>query len=138
MKNVEDIYPLSPMQQGMLFHSLYAPQSGVYVEQLSCVLEGELNARAFEQAWREVLSRHPILRTAFVWEGLDAPLQVVRQSVRLPLEEWDWRGLSEDARRRRLEDFLAEDRRRGFDITEAPLVRLALIRLGGANRPRKK
>jgi hypothetical protein len=69
--NIESVYPLSPMQRGMLFHSLYAPGSGVYCTQLSCVLEGDLNLEAFEQAWQRVVDTHPILRTAFVWEGLD-------------------------------------------------------------------
>jgi hypothetical protein len=61
----------------MLFHSLYAPESGVYCTQLSCVLEGDLNLSAFEQAWQRVVDIHPILRTAFVWEGLERPVQVV-------------------------------------------------------------
>jgi hypothetical protein len=78
-KQVEDLYPLSPMQRGMLFHSLYAPESGVYCTQLSCVLEGDLKLEAFEQAWQQVVDTHPILRTAFVWEGRDKPLQVVQR-----------------------------------------------------------
>ncbi len=65
LKNVEDIYPLSPMQQGMLFHSLYAPDSGQYFQQVSCTLEGELHIPTFELAWQHVAQRYPALRTAF-------------------------------------------------------------------------
>ena len=95
---IEDIYPLSPMQQGMLFHSLYAPESGVYVEQLSFVLRKCLNVTAFERAWQQVVDRHPILRTSLVWDDLDYPLQVVHGRVRLPWEQHDWRGLSDAER----------------------------------------
>ena len=127
MKNVEDIYPLSPMQQGMLFHTLYDPTSGVYFEQLSCTLTGEFNIPAFKQAWEEVMKRHAVLRTAFLWEGLDKPLQVVRQKVTLPWEAHDWRGLPNQEER--LEAFLEQDRQRGFELAKAPLMRCILIRL---------
>ncbi|HOG48626.1 MAG TPA: condensation domain-containing protein, partial [Anaerolineae bacterium] len=77
MRNVIDMYPLSPMQQGMLFHSLYAPESGVYVEQMHCTLRGALDVQAFARAWERVIERHTILRTAFVGEGQREPVQVV-------------------------------------------------------------
>ncbi|HEX8651125.1 MAG TPA: non-ribosomal peptide synthase/polyketide synthase [Pyrinomonadaceae bacterium] len=127
---IEDIYPLSPMQHGMLFHSLYAPESGVYVEQLSFILRKRLNVTAFKRAWQQVVDRHLILRTSLVWDELDDPLQVVHRSVRLSWEQHDWRGLSETERQERLEIFLEEDRRRGFDLSTAPLMRLTLIRIG--------
>ncbi|MCA1568631.1 MAG: amino acid adenylation domain-containing protein, partial [Acidobacteria bacterium] len=129
MKNVEDLYPLSPMQSGLLFHSLYDPDSGYYVEQLGCLFDGRLDVAAFESAWRQLLGRHAILRTAFVWEGLDMPLQVVRRETGLPLEVSDWRALDASAREERLEAFLEADRARGFELSEAPLMRLFLFRL---------
>src|SRR5215213_3271851 len=95
-QTVEDIYPLAPLQQGMLFHSLSAPASGVYVEQVQCVLRGELNVSAFERAWQAVVARHPALRTAFVWEDLDEPMQAVRREVKLPWDWQDWRGYAAD------------------------------------------
>jgi len=57
-ENIEDIYELSPMQQGLLFDSLYAPDSGAYNLQLRCLLRGELNVEAFEHAWQRVVDRH--------------------------------------------------------------------------------
>ncbi|HEX8558420.1 MAG TPA: amino acid adenylation domain-containing protein [Pyrinomonadaceae bacterium] len=124
---IEDIYPLSPIQQGLLFHSLYAPESGVYVEQLRCALRGELDAEAFERAWRQVVERHAALRACFVWSDLEEPLQVVRREVDLSLERRDWRGLPADESGRRLDDFLRDDRARGFDLGAPPLMRLALF-----------
>lgn len=88
-KNIESIYPLSPMQQGMLFHTLYAPETGVYFQQLICTLRGNLNIAAFEQAWQRVLERHPVLRTAFVWENPKQSFQVVCKLVNIPWFHYD-------------------------------------------------
>jgi hypothetical protein len=128
--NIESTYPLSPMQQGMLFHSLYAPESGANIEQTLCTLPEALNISAFEQAWQRVVERHPVLRTRFRWEGLAVPLQEVHQRVPLSLERHDWRGLSLEEREERLQLYLRADRRRGFQLTEAPLLRLALFECG--------
>jgi amino acid adenylation domain-containing protein len=128
-KNIADIYPVSPVQQGMLFHTLYAPESKVYFTQVTHVLSGNLNSLAFERAWQHVVDRHPILRTAFIWEDLDEPLQVVVQRVRLPLEQHDWRGLSVVEQEEQLTAYLDRDLQRGFKLSKAPLMRLALIRL---------
>jgi len=125
---IEDVYPLTPMQQGMLFHTLFAPDSGVYFEQLVCTLHAPFDPAAFGEAWQRMVERHAILRTSFVWEGLERPLQAVHQRVRLPIEHLDWRGLCEADQRARLDAFLREDRKRGFALGEAPLMRLTLIR----------
>ena len=127
LENIEDIYPLSPTQQGILFHSLYAPESGVYLMQLSCVLHGNLNVLVFEQAWQEVVNRHPALRTAFYWEDLEQPLQVVHRQVELAIEKYDWRDATTVEQKERLEEFLKQERDRNFDLSVAPLMRVALI-----------
>ncbi len=128
-KNIEDIYPLSPMQQGMLFESLYAPDSGVYFEQLSCTLRGKLDVIAFEQAWQQVVARHSILRTAFVWEQLTQPLQVVYRQVDVNLQTHDWREVSAREQQQQLELFLHSQRQQGFQLSQAPLMHLSLIQL---------
>jgi amino acid adenylation domain-containing protein len=125
--NIEDIYPLSPMQQGMLFHSLYAPETGVYFEQSSWTLRGDLDVPAFGRAWQWILDRHSALRTSFLWEDLDEPLQVVHRQVELPFEWRDWLSLPEHEQESRLEVFLQTDRERGFELSKAPLMRLALM-----------
>src|SRR5271165_1819759 len=129
-RNIDSIYPLSPMQQGMLFHTLLAPKSGVYFNQILYTLTGCLQKAAMQRAWQQVVDRHEALRTLFVWEAREKPLQVVRRRVTLPWEELDWCGLSADEQDAKLAALLQADRRRGFDLTRAPLMRLALIRLG--------
>src|SRR5215469_13797637 len=100
-KTIEDIYPLSPLQQGLLFHTLYAPGSGVYVEQFVCRVRGALDAQAFVAAFRQVIARHPALRTAYRWKDLDQPLQVVHRHVEFPFEQQDWRALEPLEQQRR-------------------------------------
>ncbi len=129
MKNVEDIYPLSPTQQGLLFHTLYAPDSGIYTEQVGMTFQGAFNAVQFQQAWQMVVNHHAILRTAFLWEGLEEPLQVVREHVTLTWEERDWQDLAPDEQEARLAAFMAEDRIHGFALNHAPLLRLVLLRV---------
>jgi surfactin family lipopeptide synthetase C len=129
VENIEDSYPLSPVQQGMLFHSLYAPQSGVYIQQLICAFHEDLDVLSFKRAWQRVVERHPILRTSFRLRGIDEPLQEVHRDVPLQLEEQDWRDLSAGQQENRLDSYLHADRRRGFELTEAPLMRLALFRV---------
>ncbi|QMS88311.1 amino acid adenylation domain-containing protein [Nostoc edaphicum CCNP1411] len=130
MNNIEDLYELSPMQQGMLFHTLYAPESEVYFEQLLCTLSGELNFSAFVQAWQQVVVRHPALRSSFYWEEIEKPLQMVSKQVDLPWEKLDWRHLTADEQQQQLEDFLKCDRQKGFDLAQAPLMRFTVIQLG--------
>jgi alpha-ketoglutarate-dependent taurine dioxygenase len=127
MNNIEDIYPLSPMQQGMLFHTLYEPRSGAYVMQVTGTAPGGFNLAAFKSAWERLIAHHPVLRTSFVWERRDEPLQVVRRRAALPWEVLDWRGLSEQ--QAGLEALCEADRKRGFDLARAPLLRLTVVRL---------
>ena len=127
--NISAIYPLSPLQQGMLFRTISEPESSSYVAQFVCKLCGELDVSVLQQAWQQVINRHDILRTAFVWEDVDEPFQVVGTCVSLPWEEHDWCELSSNSQQRRLEEYLQVERRRGFDPTHAPLMRLSLIRM---------
>ncbi|KAB8321061.1 amino acid adenylation domain-containing protein [Tolypothrix campylonemoides VB511288] len=127
--NIQDIYQLSPMQQGMLFHTLYAPSSGVYCQQFSCTFTGYLNVEVFTAAWQQIVARHMVLRTAFIWERQDHPLQVVYRQVKLPLEIYSWIGLSGDEQQQQVQAFLESDRHRGFQLSKAPLMRLLLIQM---------
>lgn len=130
--NIEAIYPLTPMQQGMLSHSAYASQPGNYTLQTSYELRGDLDVESFSVAWRRVLDRHAMLRTSIHWEGLKKPHQVVHRRVALPLEVQDWRGQGADQRRLSLDSALEQDVRRGVDLTQAPLWRVTLIRMDDA------
>ncbi|WP_437688559.1 amino acid adenylation domain-containing protein [Sorangium sp. So ce176] len=132
-RDVEDVYPLSPLQQGLLFHSLWEPGSGVYVEQVTCRLEGALDVDAFRRAWEAVVQHHGVLRSTFVWEGADEPLQVVRrggavEAVEIELE--DLRGAGAEEQQARMAARTDADRARGFDLARGPLMRVSLLRLG--------
>ncbi|WP_093588682.1 non-ribosomal peptide synthetase [Lentzea waywayandensis] len=118
-----DAYPLSPMQQGMLFHVLEAPaDTAVYWAQDVRELRGPLNVTAMRDAWRTVVGRHPALRSAFVWEGVEEPLQVVIGEVDVPFEVLDWTSVADPGAA--LDELLDADQRRGFDVTTAPLLRV--------------
>src|SRR6185295_274106 len=126
-RHIEDIYPLSPVQQGMFFHSLYAGEA-VYVEQTSGELRSKFDAEALAEAWRRVVGRHQILRAAFHLEDFDEPLQVVHEQAALSFVQRDIRKLPETWQREWLSRYLENDRQRGFDLTVPPLMRVALIR----------
>ena len=128
-EQIEDIYPLSPLQAGLLFHSLYTPEAGAYCVQLGWTIEGVLDEEAWRGAWQHVLNRHPILRTCFVWQGLHQPLQVVCRHVELPLVIQDWRSLSPQEQQCRLQALRQEHELTSVDVGKAPLLRLTLARL---------
>lgn len=130
LENVADIYGLSPMQEGMLFHTISAPGSGVFVDQIALDLVGDLDPSAFRNAWARLIERHTALRTALLWDGLDQPLQIVRERVEIEVVEHDWASLDDSEREERWQELLAADRTRGFDLSDAPLMRMALIQLG--------
>ncbi|WP_434634922.1 amino acid adenylation domain-containing protein [Chromobacterium sp. CV08] len=124
----EDLYPLSPLQQGMLFHSVADAADGAYLEQLSSVVSGPLDPDAFADAWRAMLARHPLLRSGFHWRELEQPLQAAMRAAPLPVVRLDWSTLADpDAA---LAAYLADDAGKPFALDAPPLMRLALIRLG--------
>lgn len=125
-----EIYPLTPLQQGMHFHTRLSPCSGQYFVQLCLELAGDLNTGALRQAWQALLDRHDVLRTGFVHQGLEEPVQAVCKTAALPWREEDWRGFAPDRREAELERWLQEDRQAGFDLTRPPLMRLTLLREG--------
>ncbi len=128
-KNIEAVYPLSPMQQGMLFHSIYDPASGLYFEQTSFKLKGELDRQAFKRAVTKVIERNLILRTSFVYKKLEKQLQVVHKTVEIPLTFLDWREHDPTRQKAMLQEFLNQDRKKGFSLNKAPLLRLNAIQL---------
>lgn len=128
-KNIADVYPLSEMQQLMLFHSLSSPKSDALFSQFHYSISGSLDVSSFQFCWQNIVDRHAALRTAFVWEGLEKPLQIVRKRVPLAWEHLDWRELSVDRQKSQLDSYLITNRKKGFNLSSAPLMRMALIRL---------
>jgi amino acid adenylation domain-containing protein/non-ribosomal peptide synthase protein (TIGR01720 family) len=127
--DVENIYPVTPMQEGMLFHALLEPGSNAYFEQLSWRIHGDLDIKAFEASWNKLIERHAILRTLFVHEGTDRPLQVVLRSRPITLREIDLRGPDAEAG---VAAYTAADRTQPFVLNRDPLLRVAVLRLPGS------
>ena len=126
-------YPLSPMQQGMLFNNLFAPGSGVDTEQMVWGLQESVDVTAFLEAWKTVVARHAILRTSFDWENHSNPVQVVHENITVPFEQVDIQGRSQEEQEQEIQDFLKADRAKGFDFKRAPLMRLTLFQLDEAS-----
>jgi amino acid adenylation domain-containing protein/non-ribosomal peptide synthase protein (TIGR01720 family) len=126
--DVEDLYPLSPMQQGMLFQSVYSQGSTDYINQMRVDVQG-LDVSRFQQAWQAAVDSHETLRSGFLWQaGLNQPLQVVYKQVQLDLVAHDWQGRDDcDVA---LDDLAATLRTQGFALEQAPLLNLVVVRTG--------
>ncbi|NQZ12325.1 MAG: AMP-binding protein, partial [Algicola sp.] len=128
-QDIDAIYPLSPLQHGMIHHSMLSPDSGVYCVQIACDFTGDMNNDAFRRAWAQIIERHDVFRTMFIGLEQQKAHQVVRKKVRLVFDELDWRDLSEEQQQREYKAFLATDLKRGFDFAKAPMMRFTLIRI---------
>jgi amino acid adenylation domain-containing protein/non-ribosomal peptide synthase protein (TIGR01720 family) len=131
---IVDAFGLSPLQQGMLFHHVKEPHSGIDIEQLVVHLSEPLDISSLEGAWRWLVARHDMLRARFVWDGADPPRHEVlsEAEISLPFTMDDAGGLSEDQQRARLRAFLDLDRIQGFDLRCAPLSRVKVFRWAGS------
>ncbi|MEU7414133.1 non-ribosomal peptide synthase/polyketide synthase [Streptomyces sp. NPDC042638] len=128
--DVTDVYPLTPTQTGMVMHGLDEAEHGLYVEQITFVADGARDPRTLAAAWQHVVDRTPVLRTSVALRGVPVPLQVVHRDVTLPVTEHDWSGIPADRHDAELERLLTGERARGIALDRAPLLRLALVRLG--------
>ncbi|VVJ19160.1 Polyketide synthase modules and related proteins [Amycolatopsis camponoti] len=128
-RDVEDIYPLTPLQAGMVFHSLVDRDSSAYFDQFRLRLAGVRDPRALAEAWQRVVDRTPILRSSMVWDGVDEPLQRVHRHVRVPVGQHDWRGRAESEQGAALVSLLQADQAAGMELTAPPLMRLEIARV---------
>ncbi|HSE18779.1 MAG TPA: amino acid adenylation domain-containing protein [Pyrinomonadaceae bacterium] len=127
LSNIEDSYPLTSFQQGILFHILDRPSSGIYLNQQSYTLKGKLDVPAFQNAFNEVVNRHQILRTAFILSGQNGPLQMVFRQVNVPWAMYDWRGVPAAEADEHLALLQQAEYRIGFELSRAPLMRMTLV-----------
>ncbi|MFF4097799.1 condensation domain-containing protein, partial [Streptomyces sp. NPDC001834] len=130
-RGVEDVYPLTPLQAGMLFHALADPGSSAYLEQFVFRLDGVSDVERLARAWQTVVGHADALRVSLAWEGLSEPVQVVHREVTVPVTVLDWTDLAEERQAEALADLMDQDRARGIDLTSAPLLRVVLARLSG-------
>ena len=128
MAGIADVYPLTPVQHAIVVHALQSPNTGVYLSQVVHALRGPLDVDRLQRAWEAVTARHAVLRTAFAWEEIDEPVQIVFEETPVDLQVLDWSDADPDQREELLERLLLQQRSEGFDLREAPLVRLVLIR----------
>lgn len=127
-ENIQDLYTLTATQRAILFHTLYAPETGVYVEQNAYELQN-LDVPAYIRAWQTVIERHAALRTGFFWEEVEEPLQMVTKQVDLPLTQLDWQDATHEQQLEQLQALMAAEQERGFDLSTPPLLRLYVIQL---------
>ncbi|HET9379809.1 MAG TPA: amino acid adenylation domain-containing protein, partial [Streptomyces sp.] len=127
----QDVLPLSPLQEGLLFHTVYHERSlDIYTARISVDLEGELDAAAMRASVAGLLHRHPNLRAAFRYERLSRPVQVIPRDVPLPWQEFDLRDLPEEEQAERLTEHTAAESERTFDLTAPPLLHFTLVHHG--------
>ncbi|MFE2179553.1 condensation domain-containing protein, partial [Streptomyces sp. NPDC059455] len=129
---VQDVWPLSPLQEGLLFHAVYDERGiDVYVEQLVLDLEGKLDPAVLRDAWQALLDRHESLRAGFrQLAGVAEPVQVIARGVKLPWREEDLSGLDADVARAESERLGIGERERRFDLAVPPLLKVLLVKVG--------
>ena len=132
-ETINDIYPLSALQKGMLFHSIYDSDSTAYTEQFTADITDGLDVKAFRQAWNHLMNNHDILRTNFIHDRFAEPVQCVFDKLPLLIEDIDYSQYSEEAQQERITEFLEADRKKGFLFDHGPLMRFALIRKSNQN-----
>lgn len=127
---IENIYALTPLQYGFIFHSLYAPTSDQYCVQIHWRCTVDLDVLRLIKAWELLIKQHEVLRTAFVWEGVIEPVQIVYENAVLDWDYEDWSSCEADDIDKQLENFLCEERNKNFDLTMPCLMRFHVIYLG--------
>jgi amino acid adenylation domain-containing protein len=121
-ENIEAVYSLSPLQEGVLLDCIQGDESGRSTGYMTCLIDGGLDVFAFEQALQRIINRHEMLRTFFVWERLDKPIQVAVRHLELSLDKQDWREIDADDRRKRFDEIFSNP-------DHLPLVRAGLYQL---------
>ncbi len=127
---ISRIYPLTPMQEGMLFHSLYEQQSQAYFEQLTLTLEGEVVPELLEQSFNLLIERYDIFRTVFIWEKVQKPRQIVLKQRKAGIIYKDISLLPEERQEALVRKEMEEDRQLGFDVSKDLLIRITLFQTG--------
>jgi amino acid adenylation domain-containing protein len=127
-KKIEDIYPLGTLQEGMLFHNLYEGDASAYLVQFHCDLLGNFSRDIFTESWSYLMQKHSVLRTSFFTYGLEIPVQCVYEDIDLPIVELDFSMHAAAEMDALFLEFLTEDAKNGFEMENAPLFRITLIK----------
>ncbi len=127
---IEDVYPLTPMQEGLLLHTLLEPGTGLYYMQDRYRINSALDPERFAQAWQAVIARHEALRASFCWNVGEEMLQVIHKPGSTPIEYLDWSNEPQEEQEPRLQALLKQEREAGFDLLNQAPFHLRLIRVG--------
>ncbi|OJT57690.1 non-ribosomal peptide synthetase [Bacillus altitudinis] len=127
---VQDMYYLSPMQEGMLFHTLHHQEKGFYVEQMDMNVKGTLRSDLLEKSMNIIVERYDIFRTVFLHEKVKRPIQVVLKNRPFQLDIVDIQDLSESEQLERIDRFKQKDQLRGFDLSKDLLMRASVFQTG--------
>jgi amino acid adenylation domain-containing protein len=130
---IQDMYELSPLQQGMLFHALLEPESHLYLEQIVIPFQGRLDVRAFQAAWQDVVDRNDVLRTSFHWEDIKKPVQVVHETARVRVTTLDLEASTPEGEAADVERVLARDQAEGIALDRPPLLRVTLLHMSATD-----
>ncbi len=128
---IKQIYPLTPMQEGMLYHSLRSTQSGMsgtYFDQMGFIIKGEINRSFLENSFNTIIGRYDIFRTVFIYERLQLPLQVVLKERKAKIGYKDISHLSKDEQELYIEEFKRKNRQKGVDLARDILVAISLFK----------
>ncbi len=124
---IEAIYPLSTMQQGVLFHHLTIHDDQGFLN-VQCTIDGELNIEVLKKSWDLAIKRHPILRTSVHWKKIKSPVQIVKPNGSMQWSYFDWTADSEDIQSKKLIAFKAQNKKTGVSFEKNPLSNISLIK----------
>ncbi|MEH1794706.1 amino acid adenylation domain-containing protein [Nostoc sp.] len=127
-EGVEDAYPLAALQAGMVFHSEYSTNVPIYHDVFTYHIRATLNLQALHSVIKQVVNRHPVLRTSFALTNYQQPLQLVYQQVDVPLNLDDLSHLSTTEQEVALDTWIEQEKTRHFDWNVPPLLRFHLHR----------
>ncbi|MDD0974695.1 non-ribosomal peptide synthetase [Pseudomonas fontis] len=131
-EQIEDVYPLTPMQEGLLLHTLLEPGTGIYYMQDRYRINSDIDPQRFAQAWQAVVARHEALRASFCWNAGEAMLQIIHKPGSTTVDFLDWSADPEDQQEARLQALHKQEREAGFDLLQQAPFHLRLIRVGEA------
>lgn len=127
---IKNMYPLTPMQEGMLFHSLLEKNDKAYFQQAIFNINGSLDIELFNESFNALLERYDILRTVFISEQVEQPLQVVLKERKMTVEFQDLSSMDRVSQNSCIEDYAKKDMEKGFDLSKDVLMRVSLLKLG--------
>ncbi len=126
--NIKDIYPLSPMQHGILFHTLADESLGMYFEQIAITLSGQIDLDLFQKSFNAVIKEYDVLRTMFIYKNVKKPVQLVLKDRKTDIRFEDISTKAGLEKTEYIEKFKKQDMEKGFDLSRDILIRMSIIK----------